>query len=78
MGKREIYCFFLSIRFVILLLGFIRMVGELHHQLGTQYHFVIAGRLFLWCNAPISLPFCFLYVQRSEAPSENLARGCYL
>lgn len=40
---------------------------------GAQYHFVITGRLFLRCNAPISLSFCFLYVQRSEAPSENHA-----
>ncbi|WP_270488576.1 hypothetical protein [Butyricimonas synergistica] len=26
-------------------------------QPGTQYHFVIASRLFLWCNAPILLSF---------------------
>ncbi|WP_287769092.1 MULTISPECIES: hypothetical protein [Bacteroidales] len=26
-------------------------------QPDTQYHFVIAGELFLWCNAPISLSF---------------------
>lgn len=39
-------------------------------QPDTQYHFVITGSLFLWCNASISLSFCFLYVQRSEAPSE--------
>lgn len=44
-------------------------------QPGTSYHFVIAGGLFLWYNAPISLSFCFLYVQRSEAPSENPAGG---
>ena len=44
-------------------------------QPDTQYHFVITGRLFLWCSAPISLSFCFLYVQRSEAPSENPAGG---
>ena len=44
-------------------------------QPGAQDHFVITGRLFLWCNAPISLSFCFLYVQRSEAPSENPAGG---
>ncbi|HBJ50912.1 hypothetical protein DXC34_14155 [Bacteroides stercoris] len=44
-------------------------------QLGTQYHFVITSRLFLWYNASISLSFCFLYVQRSEASSENHAGG---
>ena len=26
-------------------------------QPGTQYHFIITDRLFLWCNAPISLSF---------------------
>jgi hypothetical protein len=26
-------------------------------QQDTQYHFVIAGELFLWCNAPILLSF---------------------
>ncbi|WP_211744817.1 hypothetical protein [Parabacteroides distasonis] len=26
-------------------------------QPDTQYHFVIAGELFLWCNAPILLSF---------------------
>lgn len=44
-------------------------------QPDTQYHFVITGELFLWCNAPISLSFCFLYVQMQEAPSENPAGG---
>lgn len=39
-------------------------------QPDTQYHFVITGELFLWCNAPISLSFCFLYVQRSEVSRE--------
>lgn len=27
-------------------------------QPGTPYHFVITNRLFLWCNALISLSFC--------------------
>lgn len=44
-------------------------------QPGMQYHFVITGRLFLWCNVQISLSFCFLYVQMQEAPSENHAGG---
>lgn len=26
-------------------------------QPGAQYHFIITDRLFLWCNAPISLSF---------------------
>lgn len=32
-------------------------------QPGAQYHFIITDRLFLWCNAPISLSFLYLYVE---------------
>ena len=51
------------------------MVGEPHRSAGYAISFVITSRLFLWGNAPISLSFCFLYVQKPEAPSENPAGG---
>lgn len=54
-------------------LNVVRMVGEPYRSAGCTISFCNNWQVVLRCNAPISLSFCFLYVQRSEAPSENHA-----
>ena len=40
-------------------------------QPDTQYHFVITGSLFLWCNALISLSFCFYMCKGQKPPAKT-------
>ena len=47
-------------------------------QPGTQYYFVITGRLFLWCNAPVSLSFCSYWCKYRKPPAVISPEAFYI
>lgn len=58
LGKKKKMLFFGGFRFVILLPGFVRMVGVRTGQPGTQYHFVITVMKFYG----VTLRYRFLFI----------------
>lgn len=60
-----------GVRFVILLPGFVRMVGEPPRSAGYAISFCNNRQSVLWCNALISLSLCFYMCKGQKPPAKT-------
>lgn len=60
-----------GVRFVILLPGFVRMVGEPPRSAGYVISFCNNRQSILWCNALVSLSFCFYMCKGQKPPAKT-------